>query len=1360
MDASVSNHRVIMEYLQIPSENDSQISQSNDPTSKDKHLYCLIIEDNLESMTKKMLEEVHTLVTSYKQKDIGESVVPEPDDAVTMTAPADVRMTSPADVTTTATDDAVTMTAPADVTMTALADVTMTALADVRMTSSADVSTTATDDAVTMTALADVRMTSSADVSTTATDDTVTMTAPADATMTSPADVTMTAPADATMTAPADATMTSPADVTMTAPADATMTELADVTMTALAVAVTKTESVTGQISTDNYCQQLVIAPENIEVTDNSQLESNGKIYGNASVEKIFEDYTKFILKDNDNEGYTSNSRGDALSFGLQYLAPALKDTSVTSLNLGWCGLSGPTIIHFAKNLHSSNLKKLILCANDVQEYDERVFQNAFKDSGIEWLDVEADPICDPLSSYDDYDGPPSELDMDYLDQCQNNPERTTLYVQYKKQILENGPYFLSPILKSSYIENLHMGGNSLSCDHMKLFAPSLMETKLTHLDLGHNKLGYEGIKYLASALKNTRITHLNLQFNSLTCNTLKNLVFALPETKITDLNLSGNDICCNAFYLACVLKNTQISDLDLMSCDITKTSYLKHLIKNCFQISSEDNEINVSGYNLCSVILYNISWKIKETNIRDLKLSHIGINNDDLEYLCHGLVGSKVKLLDLSKNNMNCKSVQILCGVLEHTHISHLDLAQNRISCDGIKHLAQVLPRTRISKLNLAENGITCIGVKHLFKHLTQIVDLTLSNNGIDCGGAQHLAEALRQSQITKLELYKNKIGFPGLKCITDCLRDSQLTYLDVSNNPLTADDIEYLASNLENTKILKLNLRGLKISRKTAYRICETVVSCSRKYSANIYMDSADDDFIDEIIAPPVVYEPPWLETREDILREDPFAYEYDDEEYWPTVEESVAQNEPASKKDNELQLENDILLFRFPGYTLENTVTKKRNRIDHFIKNVCNGSQITKIIVDSSLMEDYGILSGAFDGINISELSLFNSSNLDDNFLQLFRNSNIAEFMFSYQQYFVDDDLNFLAKSAHLKVISLKLGNIKNPHLSSLKSALLSSSMRYLNLSDNKLGDDEFDMLTQTLTNSRIISLNLCGNNLGTRSVDLLADVLPSTKITFIDLSRNNLCYSELECLTRVAEKTDVCWIELSDNHIESAELPAGVSLSPYIVPRNETPHVFQMRYDFKRIVALNAVGGELEFVLPRTDEISFTSLSCYPRLVKSLMETPDSNIHLYDVFYMETKRHDIGVMNAINRFMKEISQRFMEFFDRCIIELGKLFSCDCFIDLVKACDELQLIDCVEHILLHRALFYVDTEQNTLHPFIYRMLHKCGMPLYNESLEPNKRQQIVDYFSKHAQIDGAQELIDLLSDKEVSCKRMRHV
>ncbi|XP_039278527.1 uncharacterized protein LOC120350161 [Nilaparvata lugens] len=646
MDASVSNHRVIMEYLQIPSKNDSQISQSNAPSSEDKRLYCLIMKKNLGPMTREVLDEIDTFSRSYGRKGIGESVVPEPADVVTMTAPADVTMTAPADAT---------MTAPADITMTSPVDVTMTA----------------------------------------------------------PADVTMTAPADAMLTSPADVTMTSSADVTMTAPADSTMTKLADVTMTAPADAVTMTESVTGRISADS-CQQLLIAPENIEITDNSQQESNGKIYDNASVEKIFQDYTKLILRDDDNEGYASSSRGDALSLGLKYLAPAMKDTSVISLNLGWCGLSSPTIIHFAKNLHSSNLKKLILCANLIDEDDEKDLENAFKDSGIEWLDVEADPICDhPLSSYDDYDGPPIEIDMHYLDQCRNNPEKTTLNLEHCKQIVENGPSFLLPILKSSYIKDLNMASNNLSCDHIKLFASSLMETKLTHLDLGHNNLRYEGIKYLASALKNTRITHLNLQFNSLTCNTLRNLVFALPETRITDLNLSGNAICCNAFYLACVLKNTQISDLDLMYC-ATKTNHLKHF-KDCFQISSEYNNINMSGYNLCSVILYNISRKIKETNIIDLELSCIGINNDDLEYLCHGLVGSKVQLLDLSKNNMNCKGVQILCGVLEHTHISQLDLAQNRISCDGIKHLAQVLPRTKISKLNLAYNEITCIGVKQI---------------------------------------------------------------------------------------------------------------------------------------------------------------------------------------------------------------------------------------------------------------------------------------------------------------------------------------------------------------------------------------------------------------------------------------------------------------------------------------------------------------------------------------------------------------------------------------------------------------------------------------------------------------------
>ncbi|CAK6517579.1 MAG: hypothetical protein O7C59_11365 [Rickettsia endosymbiont of Ixodes persulcatus] len=64
-----------------------------------------------------------------------------------------------------------------------------------------------------------------------------------------------------------------------------------------------------------------------------------------------------------------------------------------------------------------------------------------------------------------------------------------------------------------------------------------------------------------------------------------------------------------------------------------------------------------------------------------------------------------------------------------------------------------------------------------------------------------------------------------------------------------------------------------------------------------------------------------------------------------------------------------------------------------------------------------------------------------------------------------------------------------------------------------------------------------------------------------------------------------------------------------------------------------------------------------------------------------------------------------------------------------------------------LLHRDLYYADEDSEILHPYIYKMLDKYSMPLYNGELEPNKREEIISYYQDHKEIDGAEEIINLL-------------
>ena len=120
----------------------------------------------------------------------------------------------------------------------------------------------------------------------------------------------------------------------------------------------------------------------------------------------------------------------------------------------------------------------------------------------------------------------------------------------------------------------------------------------------------------------------------------------------------------------------------------------------------------------------------------------------------------------------------------------------------------------------------------------------------------------------------------------------------------------------------------------------------------------------------------------------------------------------------------------------------------------------------------------------------------------------------------------------------------------------------------------------------------------------------------------------------------------------------------------------------------------------------------------------------------------------MISKVNNFIETISNKFTEFINNNLPYLVESFSNYNFVNLVKQFEDMKLENIVENLLLHRILYYVDEDQEILHPFIYKLLDKYKMPLYNEQLEPNKKQKIITFYQNHKEIDGVQEIIDLLN------------
>ncbi|WP_342269655.1 hypothetical protein [Rickettsia endosymbiont of Orchestes rusci] len=62
-------------------------------------------------------------------------------------------------------------------------------------------------------------------------------------------------------------------------------------------------------------------------------------------------------------------------------------------------------------------------------------------------------------------------------------------------------------------------------------------------------------------------------------------------------------------------------------------------------------------------------------------------------------------------------------------------------------------------------------------------------------------------------------------------------------------------------------------------------------------------------------------------------------------------------------------------------------------------------------------------------------------------------------------------------------------------------------------------------------------------------------------------------------------------------------------------------------------------------------------------------------------------------------------------------------------------------------------IDEKQCILHPYMYKMLNKYNMPLYNEQTEPDIKEKIISYYANHPEVDDAQDIIDLLGQVEIT-------
>ncbi|XP_022193487.2 uncharacterized protein LOC111051306 [Nilaparvata lugens] len=1005
---------------------------------------------------------------------------------------------------------------------------------------------------------------------------------------------------------------------------------------------------------------------------------------------------------------------------GLTCLGAVLKNTNIITIDLSRNGLNCDCLKAFAPHLVNTNVTSLNLRTNQIGIDGVKSLAHVLKDTLIETID-----LGENILSYES---------VNVLANCLLDKKIKSLCLRGNDLDIDR-LNCLTSVLKQSIITSLDVGKCNLQSDSVKLLAPELVGSHIQSLNLSHNYIGVDGINSLADILNDTDITSLDLSHNGVEniniclkifaclnardskidylrmgenkidyeylANILKDCNFTsidldsttnniglekftsnLDISNISSLNLSGNHCGETLQKLASVLKFTSITSLNLAKYYLPCNSLTDLLL--CLP-DTKITSLNLSENNICGNIFY-LASVLKYTKITSIDLSGCGIGEDyDEINMVQMLIDSSDTSLDLRYKCLCYFSICYLASQLRHTRIMYLNLTGNEIVYNGMKYLSQGLLGSQIVALDLSGDKIDCSGVYYLAEVLrnTQISLLNLSNNKIACKGIRYLAEGLVGSSISSLNLSNNKIACEGLKYLTE---RCQLQSLDLSKNLIKDQGIQYLAENVANIDIFKINLCKNIIGKQVAYQLLDGVKRKRMNPLSKVFLDVTSD-------------------------------------------------------------LTSYISLYKYPGCLVEISEPCSREDVNCLIDNIhrtLGRPIITKLIVYG---EHFEHLLGQFDNIDITELEIEHYFE-EHHISPILVNSNIAVLNLDWDEGKILSKEKLILK---VKAISLK---IKTESFSGLtncgfKSALNKSNIVYLDLSNNKLKDDGFEILVELLKDSKIISLNLSNNSLTESCVVLLAKVLAQTRITYIDLHGNGICYlgNAYSYLVKAACESSVCWISLDQNEIEEGSQENIELLHlPYIVPRNDTPIEFQIRFLFRELVSVDSAGDQFEFIVPRDDSDITITISHYPLLFKYL---PEYKMHIYDHFYMQSmRRHDIHVLKRVNSFVENMKTKFNKFIEDKMLQLAEKFGHDSFVRLVKECDRLDLSDFVIMLLCHRPLYYVDSEENFLHPFIYKMLHKYELPLYNAIYEPNKKHQIISYFEEHSDFDCSREIIDLLS------------
>lgn len=241
--------------------------------------------------------------------------------------------------------------------------------------------------------------------------------------------------------------------------------------------------------------------------------------------------------------------------------------------------------------------------------------------------------------------------------------------------------------------------------------------------------------------------------------------------------------------------------------CEITNNLWSTKDFYKFTGLSKDTKEIEKKNYCAFHILFYYLKDPNKPLiYVRQLKIRHLGFQNPEIivntyfqncNTLCiyktrigantlSSLSNSSIEFLGLSNNFFE---IEILAKELPNLKISSLSISENDISDGALVVIANVLSKTKLRTLNLRDNNIGNYGANYILCRLSNITSLNLSYNKITSDGAKLIVSELPNTNLNSLYLRGVRIGEDEAKAIADILQSTKLTILDLKKSDLGRD-------------------------------------------------------------------------------------------------------------------------------------------------------------------------------------------------------------------------------------------------------------------------------------------------------------------------------------------------------------------------------------------------------------------------------------------------------------------------------------------------------------------------------------------------------------------------------------------